>query len=649
MHPIRHLLATLAVVALAFACQSNGPASPDEPAVVRIELSASALAIGPDLDVAAFDLANRGEVRVEWRVESISTGWMSVDPGAGALDPGQSTRVAVEISRDGLARGTHQGTIRIIAGDRTFDVTVSLEHPGAPHAALDPGSIDLGPDDSTAELRVRNTGDAPLEWTLSAPGWVGLEPASGRTDPGGEERVTVVPDRSALSAGTHTTVVSLDSDGGDATTTLTVAVPAPARLRIDPGDLDFGSTGTARTLTVINDGELALDWSADPGTGWITVEPGGGTVSPTGSQAVVVRIARSGLSAGTHQATLGLQSNGGTASVGVRLQVPAPPQDGGSDGGSDGGGSDGGGDPNDDSGTVALEGQILGQFTRSGVAGATVRFDGQTIQADGDGRFRLEGTASNDLRSLGLSGNGLFDRGTFARTGDSRWLVIPRSFDMAAFDDMAREYEPRTIRWVEDPDVYFDVTPPAGFPPGSELDVWIAEVRDVIASFISDWTNGEIRAARLTVGTSPPRSGTPGTIVIGFSEDSDTYNGPNTVGLARTYWMGDRSIYAARIWLRFGLITGPSRAWVRTAVVGHELGHALGLGHMDGNTQSLMTPSISTSDLSSFDRQAGNVLYTRSPGNTSPDHDSSNYYRGALTAAVGGTHEWICGPGERVR
>lgn len=547
MHPIHHLLATLAVVALAFACQANGPASPDQP-------------------------------------------------------------------------------------------------PGAPHGALEPGSIDLGPDDPSADLRVRNTGDAPLEWTLSAPGWVSLQPASGRTDPGGEDRVTVIPDRSGLSAGTHTTVLSLDSDGGDATATLTVAVPAPPRLRLAPVDLDFGSTGTSRTLTVINDGERALDWTADPGAGWITVEPDGGTVSPTGSQAVVVRVARPGLSTGPHQATLDIQSNGGSASVGVSMRVPAAPQDG-----SDDGGSDGAGDPNDDPRTVALEGQILGQFTRSGVAGATVQFDGRTIQADADGQFRLEGTASDGLRSLGLSGNGVFDRATFARTGDSRWLVIPRSFDMAAFDDMAREYEPRTIRWVEDPEVYFDVTPPDGFPPGSELDVWIAEVRGVIASFISDWTNGEIRAASLTVGTSPPRSGTPGTIVIGFSEDPATFSAPTTVGLARTYWMGDRSIYAARIWLRFSLISGPGRARVRTAVVGHELGHALGLGHMDGNTRSLMTPSISTSDLSSFDRQAGNVLYTRSPGNTSPDADSSSYYRGALTPAVGGTHEWICGPGERVR
>ena len=76
------------------------------------------------------------------------------------------------------------------------------------------------------------------------------------------------------------------------------------------------------------------------------------------------------------------------------------------------------------------------------MTGVTVQFDGVTAQSGADGVFRIEGTESTDLRPLSLSGGGIVQRATFARTGDSEWLAIPGTFDMAAFQDVARDYEP---------------------------------------------------------------------------------------------------------------------------------------------------------------------------------------------------------------
>jgi hypothetical protein len=329
---------------------------------------------------------------------------------------------------------------------------------------------------------------------------------------------------------------------------------------------------------------------------------------------------RGSLAAGTYTGTVSISAGvAGSASVAVSMTIPV-------------------------SSSVALAGQVVDQFGTGGKGGLTVEFAGETVTTDGSGRFSVPGSSSSTLRALTLSGSGVYRRGTFARTGDDLWRVLPSSFNMNAFNDLARERFAGTIRWATAPQIYIDARP-EGFSGGSEFDLWLTEVQGYAAAFFSQWTGHQLSAASVRVGTSPPADLTPGTIVIHFSENSSRYGGSSSVvGRAYSSWWSDNSMAAATIWLRFARSGGESGALFRQAVFAHELGHTMGLSHMDGSTASIMTAVVSVADLTGFDAQAASFLYGRSPGNTAPDNDSAGSYRGALAPARAPvTEQWVCG------
>jgi hypothetical protein len=302
--------------------------------------------------------------------------------------------------------------------------------------------------------------------------------------------------------------------------------------------------------------------------------------------------------------------------------------------------------PEDTEASVLLSGTVRDQFSGQALSGIDVEFAGGTARTDAAGGFTIQGAPTTTLRTLTLSGGGVYRRVTYARTGDTGWDVVPGTFNMAAYNDVARnDWGSYTVRWTSSPTVYVD-SRPEGFEGGEELERWIAEVQSQAAAFVSKWTGSTISPQSVIVTSNPPRDFTAGTIVIHFSENSSDYgNSSTSIGYARVSRSSTGTIAGAAVWLRYLRYSGSGGASKRTGILGHELGHAMGMGHMTSGTVSFMEPSIgSKTDLSSFDRQAAELLYARTPGNTSPDTDNSSTFTGNLSpSAAATTVEWICG------
>ncbi|MBA3584111.1 MAG: BACON domain-containing protein, partial [Gemmatimonadetes bacterium] len=332
MRAVHRILAALFLATAA--CSGGGPTGPRDPdqpppAADRFAVSTSALSFAPSENEQTVRLENHGADPVPWRAEA-SAGWLTVTPSGGSLPPGEAL-ARIVIQRASLPIGTHSAEARFYLDEVLFMVAVTAENPGQALARVQPAAVRLGPDTGAATVTVSNAGSAPLAWSMSGPAWLSIQPAQGTLAAGSSLPVALAPDRPGLSDGLHEGQVALTSDGGSLAVAVSVEVASPAHLRLSPTAVDFGTSASTRTVTIVNEGGRALDWSATEDAPWLTLSATSGSVAPHASQAVTLAAARSGLDDGEHQTTLTVSSNGGEGALTVRIDAagasppPSPP------------------------------------------------------------------------------------------------------------------------------------------------------------------------------------------------------------------------------------------------------------------------------------------------------------------------------------
>ena len=491
-----------------------------------------------------------------------------------------------------------------------------------------PLQVDLGTSSTSASITVKSSSKRSISWTATeSASWLSLNTNSGSVNRDSPKQISLSVQRAGLAAGDYATGVTISSGGGTETVNvkMKVAASGSTTFAVTPVQLDFGTTATSLSVTLKNNGSQSLSWTATEGVGWLALNAVSGTIAANSQKTVSISVSRSGKSAGTYSTTVKFAAGtAGSVTVTTTMTVSAS------------------------SGTVLLAGQLVNQFTGSALQGVTVQYAGKSATTNSSGMFTISGSPTSSLQQLTLSGSGIYKRVTFARTGDAMWRVVPAGFNMTAFNDVARqELGTGTVRWVAPPTVYVDSRPEGFSSP--EMSTWTSQIKVQAAEFVSKWSGTVIQPAAVIVTSSPPSDFTAGTIVIHISENSSDYGGSSSaIGYARVTYLSDRSIRGAAVWLRYPRYPGTSGASKRKGILGHELGHAMGLGHMNGGTASFMQPSVgSNTDLNDFDRQVASFHYTRSPNNTSPDTDSSGSFLGVLVpSAAPIVSEWVCDAGE---
>lgn len=301
------------------------------------------LDFGPVASESAFTVTNGGTEVLSWRIDSIEVdqgaGWLDIvegSPRENDLTSGTDT-VRVSADRTDLEPGDYTGRITVTSdgGEAVVEVAMTVAEPLPPTLAVVPDSLTFETnDEDEAAIAIDNVGAGSLTWTVrdDLPAWLEVAPRSGLTM-AEVDLATVSVDAAALAGGvyTHTiAVTSADLNGVDTgsdqvAVTLTVPDPVP-ELSVSPLSFELGITSPTDFFRIENAGTGQLDWSLTVNDAWLSIEAGDPTAGSVRRDVATIDFVADAtmLPPGVTDGTISVTSNGGDATLAIRIDVPPP-------------------------------------------------------------------------------------------------------------------------------------------------------------------------------------------------------------------------------------------------------------------------------------------------------------------------------------
>jgi hypothetical protein len=271
---------------------------------------------------------------------------------------------------------------------------------------------------------------------------------------------------------------------------------------------------------------------------------------------------------------------------------------------------------------------------------------GGSATTDGSGQFAVQAPAVRGSYRATLSGPSVITRQTTVSLPATSLTVtlIPSSFDMASFEEFARDFGNGVIiRWSSPPALVVE-TSLVGLPsnqnvalaeqtPASEIDRLIDRLSQALPRLTgSTFTQFASVRRQTTASGNPISMYTSGAITVVYYTENNGACGQGGPGIVQ------QTAITGAVWLKADCA---SLSVNSTAAV-HELGHALGYGHVSG------VPSVMRAtggiDITSFDLAAAGIVFRRPPGNRAPDTDPDSFRVNASASRTPGEGVTILAP-----
>ncbi|MBN2409763.1 MAG: hypothetical protein JXE07_08500 [Candidatus Aminicenantes bacterium] len=335
---------------LIFQNNCKGPYTNEASPVIWVStdtLTFSASAAGANPVPQAIQVKNSGIENLVYTITD-DADWLTVSPDNG-WSSGQTVEHTVSVDKTALTAGPEAYTavitissLQAVNNPQKVTVTLNLSEQPPPEISVTPNSVTFsaaagGSNPPSQTIRVRNSGQGTLEYTISSDaGWLTVSPASG-TSTGDEVTHTLAVNTAGLATGTYSAVVSIaDSHAANSpqavNVTLAMGTSVPPAIALSPSSLTFNATAggpnpATQKIKVRNSGGGTLNYVITGDAGWMSVTPASG--ASTGqeiSHTVFVTIA--GLNTGTYTGLITVSSPDATNSpraVQVTLVVGSPP------------------------------------------------------------------------------------------------------------------------------------------------------------------------------------------------------------------------------------------------------------------------------------------------------------------------------------
>ena len=112
---------------------------------------------------ATLKVMNTGDVPLKWKA-STNSDWLQIMPKSGTLEPSKDGQLILSVSDQ--TKPKERKASLTISGDEVSPVPINVEL-CIPELSVSPQSIQLDDENQEAKLTISNSGNAPINWTVS--------------------------------------------------------------------------------------------------------------------------------------------------------------------------------------------------------------------------------------------------------------------------------------------------------------------------------------------------------------------------------------------------------------------------------------------------------------------------------------------------